>query len=169
MRFLGLTGHHDPAILQEAMRRFPFDSAHGVERGRYPPPVLHPDRPAEAAQRGMGVIGMKIYAQGALLSPDKLTADAMGYVLSLPGVSTVVVGCRTLPKWTTMCALPVSSPPSIPNTYAGWKRGPRAMRQRVPPIRSPRDVRGGQSSHYSARQVVAVLRSLVGRDAPGAS
>jgi len=30
------------------------------------------------------------------LSPDKLTAeDAMGYVLSLPGVSTVVVGCRT--------------------------------------------------------------------------
>ena len=39
---------------------------------------------------------MKIYAQGALLGPDKLTAeDAMGYVLSLPGVSTVVVGCRT--------------------------------------------------------------------------
>ena len=30
----------------------------------------------------------------ALLGPDKLTAeDAMGYVLSLPGVSTVVVGC----------------------------------------------------------------------------
>jgi hypothetical protein len=40
--------------------------------------------------------GMKIYAQGTLLGPDKLTAeDAMGYVLSLPGVSTVVVGCRT--------------------------------------------------------------------------
>jgi aryl-alcohol dehydrogenase-like predicted oxidoreductase len=25
-RFLGLTGHHDPAILVEAMRRFPFDT-----------------------------------------------------------------------------------------------------------------------------------------------
>jgi predicted aldo/keto reductase-like oxidoreductase len=38
-----------------------------------------------------------IYAQGALLGPDTLTAeDAMGYVRSLPGVSTVVVGCRTL-------------------------------------------------------------------------
>ena len=24
VRFLGLTGHHDPAILQEAMRRFPL-------------------------------------------------------------------------------------------------------------------------------------------------
>jgi predicted aldo/keto reductase-like oxidoreductase len=51
---------------------------------------------ADATQRGMGVIGMKIYAQGTLLGPDKLTAEeAMGYVLSLPGVSTVVVGCRT--------------------------------------------------------------------------
>jgi predicted aldo/keto reductase-like oxidoreductase len=27
VRFLGLTGHHDPTILQEAMRRFPFDTA----------------------------------------------------------------------------------------------------------------------------------------------
>ena len=24
VQFLGLTGHHDPAILQEAMRRFPL-------------------------------------------------------------------------------------------------------------------------------------------------
>jgi predicted aldo/keto reductase-like oxidoreductase len=97
VRFLGLTGHHDPAMLQEAMRRFPFDTAllalnaADIHRLAFIPTAL-----AEAAQRGMGVIGMKIYAQGALLSPDKLTAeDAMGYVLSLPGVSTVVVGCRT--------------------------------------------------------------------------
>src|SRR4051794_21686988 len=26
IRFIGLTGHHDPQILLEAMRRFPFDS-----------------------------------------------------------------------------------------------------------------------------------------------
>ena len=26
VRFLGLTGHHDPAILLEAMRRFDFDT-----------------------------------------------------------------------------------------------------------------------------------------------
>jgi len=97
VRFLGLTGHHDPAILLEAMRRFPFDTAllalnaADIHRLSFIPTAL-----AAAAQRGMGVIGMQIYAQGALLSPDKLTAeDAMGYVLSLPGVSTVVVGCRT--------------------------------------------------------------------------
>jgi predicted aldo/keto reductase-like oxidoreductase len=97
VRFLGLTGHHDPAILQEAMRHFPFDTAllalnaADIHRLSFIPTAL-----ADAAQRGRGVIGMKIYAQGALLSPDKLSAeDAMGYVLSLPGVSTVVVGCRT--------------------------------------------------------------------------
>ena len=26
MRFIGLTGHHDPRMLLEAMRRFSFDS-----------------------------------------------------------------------------------------------------------------------------------------------
>jgi aryl-alcohol dehydrogenase-like predicted oxidoreductase len=97
VRFLGLTGHHDPAILLEAMRRFDFDTvlvalnAADVHRLAFIPTVL-----AEAARRGMGVIGMKVYAAGALVGPGGLTAeDAMGYVLSLPGVSTVVVGCRT--------------------------------------------------------------------------
>ena len=46
---------------------------------------------------GMGVIGMKVYAAGSLLGdggePLPMTSDeAMGYVLSLPGVSTVVIG-----------------------------------------------------------------------------
>ena len=54
----------------------------------------------EAAQRGMGVIGMKVYAAGALLRGDArsrpvASAEAMGYVLSLPGVSTVVIGCSS--------------------------------------------------------------------------
>lgn len=97
MRFLGLTGHHDPAILQEAMRRFPFDTVllalNTADSHRL---AFIPTALADAAERGMGVIGMKSYAQGALLSPDQLAAeDAMGYMLSFPGVSTVVVGCRT--------------------------------------------------------------------------
>jgi predicted aldo/keto reductase-like oxidoreductase len=97
VRFLGLTGHHDPAVLLEAMRRFDFDTvlvalnAADVHYLPFIPTVL-----AEAARRGMGVIGMKVYAQGALLGRGQLSADeAMGYGLSLPGVSTVVIGCRT--------------------------------------------------------------------------
>src|SRR5436305_3300115 len=97
VRFLGLTGHHDPAILLEGMRRFDFDTllvalnAADVHRLSFVETVL-----PEAARRGMGVIAMKSCAQGALLGPGKLTMDeALGYVLSLAGVSTVVVGCRT--------------------------------------------------------------------------
>src|SRR5205085_5108626 len=48
----------------------------------------------EAVKQGVAVIGMKVCAQGRLLG--KLTmAEAMGYVLSLPAVSHVIVGCRT--------------------------------------------------------------------------
>ena len=43
------------------------------------------------------MIGMKVYAAGELVEPRGpcSPADAMGYVLSLEGVSCAVVGCRT--------------------------------------------------------------------------
>src|SRR2546427_12407858 len=81
VRFLGLTGHHDPAILLEGMRRFDFDTvlvalnAADVHRMSFIRTVL-----PEAVSRGMGVIGMKVCAQGRLLDKDGLTMDeAMGY------------------------------------------------------------------------------------------
>jgi len=99
VRFLGLTGHHAPAILLEAMSRFAFDTvlvalnAADVHQLSFARSVL-----VEATRQDMGVIGMKVYAAGALLrsageSLPLTTADAMGYVLSLPVVSTVVIGC----------------------------------------------------------------------------
>jgi len=99
VRFLGLTGHHDPAILLEAIRRFDFDTVlvalngADVHRMSFARTVL-----PEAARRGMGVIGMKVYAAGVLLgggSPPLIPAEAMGYVLSLAGVSTVIIGCSS--------------------------------------------------------------------------
>jgi predicted aldo/keto reductase-like oxidoreductase len=97
VRNLGITGHHDPAILVEAMRRFDFDAvlvainAADVHRLPFATTVL-----PEAARRNMGVIGMKVYAAGPLVGPRTLSSDdALGYVLSLPGVSTAVIGCRT--------------------------------------------------------------------------
>jgi aryl-alcohol dehydrogenase-like predicted oxidoreductase len=95
VRFLGLTGHHDPDVLGEAMRRFAFDTvlvalnAADVHRRSFVQSVL-----PEAVRQGMAVIGMKVCAQGRLLG--KLTmAEALGYVLSLPGVSHAIIGCRT--------------------------------------------------------------------------
>jgi predicted aldo/keto reductase-like oxidoreductase len=97
VRFLGLTGHCDPAILLEGMKRFRFDTvlvalnAADVHRLSFIKTVL-----VEAAKQGTAAIGMKVCAQGALLGPDALTMDeAVGYVLSLPAVSHVIIGCRT--------------------------------------------------------------------------
>lgn len=112
VRFIGVTGHADPAVLVEAIRRFPFDSvlmalnaadAHHLSFQKELLPL--------AVEKEMGIIGMKIPARGRLLSswtpppPEKQRQgqiatrpgtinmkDAMRYVLSLP-VSTVIVGC----------------------------------------------------------------------------
>jgi predicted aldo/keto reductase-like oxidoreductase len=96
VRFIGLTGHHDPAVLLEAMRRFPFDS------------VLCPLNPADprrrpfastvvadARVRGMGVIGMKVMAAGQLLADRAATvAELIRYAASV--ADTVVIGCSSI-------------------------------------------------------------------------
>ena len=95
VKHLGLTGHHDPAILLEAMRRFRFDTvlvalnAADVHRMPFISTVL-----AEAQRQQMGVIAMKTCAQKRLLTRLSM-AEALGYVWSLPGVSLAVVGCET--------------------------------------------------------------------------
>jgi predicted aldo/keto reductase-like oxidoreductase len=98
VRHVGLTGHHDPAVLVEAMRRFDFDTVlvalnvADVHRLSFAGTVL-----PEAAARGTGVVGMKVFAAGSLVAPGGLCtpAEAMHYVLSLAGVSTVIIGCSS--------------------------------------------------------------------------
>jgi predicted aldo/keto reductase-like oxidoreductase len=95
VRFLGVTGHHDPAVLLEAMRRFSFDTVlvalNAADKHRLPfiPTVL-----AEAQRKGMGVIAMKTLAAGRLARVMS-SAQALGYAWSLPGVSLAIVGCST--------------------------------------------------------------------------
>ena len=78
------------------MQRFEFDNVlvalNAADRHRmsFAESVL----PA-AAGRQMGVVGMKVTAQGALLRGGFSMPDVMGYTLSLAGVSTVVIGCQT--------------------------------------------------------------------------
>ncbi|MCI0379134.1 MAG: aldo/keto reductase [Gemmataceae bacterium] len=96
VRFLGLTGHHDPAILLEAMRRFAFDTvlvalnAADVHRLSFLRKVV-----PEAVRQNLGVIAMKVCSQGRLLGRGGITmADALGYVWS-QAVSLAIVGCET--------------------------------------------------------------------------
>ncbi len=95
VRFLGITGHFDPAVLATAINRFDFDI------------VLIALNPADphflpfqtellplANEKEMGVIAMKIPARGRLFREDGITnmRDALSYVFTLP-ISTAIVGC----------------------------------------------------------------------------
>jgi aryl-alcohol dehydrogenase-like predicted oxidoreductase len=98
VRFLGITGHFDPAPLMRAINQFEFDT------------ILMALNPADphflpfqqgllplANEKNMGVIAMKIPARGRIFREGGITSmkDAMEYVLTLP-VSTLIVGCDTV-------------------------------------------------------------------------
>jgi predicted aldo/keto reductase-like oxidoreductase len=94
-RFIGVTGHHEPAIIRKCIELFDFDT------------VLMPVNPAEqqyksfvenvlplAREKNMGIIGMKVYARGSV---SRLPGYAgmepfLRFALSQP-VSNVVIGC----------------------------------------------------------------------------
>ncbi|MGA9754972.1 MAG: aldo/keto reductase [Desulfobaccales bacterium] len=95
VRFIGITGHHDPAVLRRALELYEFDT------------VLLPVNPAEphlasflpvaqeAMAKGMGIIAMKTLCRGQLpqLSdePGKLVGELLAYALS-QSVTLAVVG-----------------------------------------------------------------------------
>ena len=94
IRFVGLTGHHDPGVLLEAMSRFPFDTvlvAINPADGRYRP--FLPTVVAEARRRNVGVVGMKALSAGRLL--DIATANEL-LRYAATHADTVVVGCSSV-------------------------------------------------------------------------
>ncbi|MDH4044289.1 MAG: aldo/keto reductase [Gemmatimonadota bacterium] len=95
VRFLGITGHYDPAVLMDGLRRFPFDTILMALNAadRHHTPFQDTVLPL-ANEMGIGVIGMKIPARGRMFRDDGVTSmrDAMHYVLTLP-VSTIIIGC----------------------------------------------------------------------------
>jgi aryl-alcohol dehydrogenase-like predicted oxidoreductase len=95
VRFIGVTGHHDPFIIKQCIERHDFDT------------VLMPVNPAEPAyksflketlplaiDKGMGIIGMKVYFRGlAEKFPGLLTMEPLlRFALTQP-ITTVVIGC----------------------------------------------------------------------------
>ncbi|HEX9779620.1 MAG TPA: aldo/keto reductase [bacterium] len=94
VRFLGITGHYDPAVLVAALREYRFDTVlaalNVADRARLS--FIDTVLPA-AAERQAGIIGMKVVGRGQLLDPKAgfTVRDALGYVLSLP-VTTAIIG-----------------------------------------------------------------------------
>jgi predicted aldo/keto reductase-like oxidoreductase len=114
VRFAGVTGHTDPELLMECLRRFPFDQILMAVNAADPHHLSFKEKLLPmAVEKQMGIIGMKIPARGAILSSYKPPADSRGfgprasgpgtltmkeamyYVLSQP-VSTVIIGCDSV-------------------------------------------------------------------------
>jgi aryl-alcohol dehydrogenase-like predicted oxidoreductase len=98
VRFIGVTGHHDPFIINKCLEMFDFDT------------VLVPVNPAEhvyrsfvdtviplARAQGMGVIGMKVYLRGLVekLPFYETMKPFLNFALS-QDISSVVIGCDTV-------------------------------------------------------------------------
>ncbi len=94
-RFIGITGHQDPAIIRKCIERFDFDT------------VLMPVNPAEqkyksfidvvlplAREKNMGIIGMKVYFRGfASRLPWYASMEPfLRFALSQP-ITNIVIGC----------------------------------------------------------------------------
>ncbi|MGD1716812.1 aldo/keto reductase [Dapis sp. BLCC M172] len=99
VKFSGITGHHEPDVIAEGLRRYPFDttlvSINAADK-HHPRPFAPAVLPV-AQQKNVGVIGMKIPAYGKLLQPGVLNMqEAMGYVLSLAGVHCCIIATESV-------------------------------------------------------------------------
>jgi aryl-alcohol dehydrogenase-like predicted oxidoreductase len=95
VRYIGVTGHHDPKILEYAVKNWPVDA------------VLMPVNPAEALlggfldrvmakarDRGLAVIGMKVLGGSHYIYPPSgVTAELLLRFALSREVSTAIVGC----------------------------------------------------------------------------
>ena len=99
VRYSGITGHHEPDVIAEGLRRYPFDTtlvslnAADVHHPRPFAPVVLP----VARQNDVGVIAMKVPAYGRIFKPGVLDGmeQAMGYVLSLEGVHCCIIAAES--------------------------------------------------------------------------
>jgi len=121
VRFIGVTGHHDPAVLTQAVRSWPVDA------------VLMPVNPVEgvlggfldqtltaAREKGIAVIGMKILGASHYLFPESgVTPDLLiRYALSQP-ITVAIVGCSTPAHVATLAAAGRSLTPLSPEEQQG--------------------------------------------------
>lgn len=97
VRFIGVTGHHDPDILTKAVNRWPVDS------------VMMPVNPVEAilggfltqtlpaaTSKGIAVIGMKILGAGHYVAPHLgATPERLIRFALDQGISVAIVGCSS--------------------------------------------------------------------------
>ena len=98
IKFSGITGHHEPDVIAEGLRRYDFDTtliSLNAADVHHPRPFSTEVLPV-AQEKNVGVIAMKVPAYGRLFKPGILSSmeQAMGYSLSLPGVHCCVIAAE---------------------------------------------------------------------------
>ncbi|KST61769.1 aldo/keto reductase [Mastigocoleus testarum] len=100
IRFTGITGHHEPDVIAEGLRRYSFDTTlipvNAADKF-HPRPFLPVVLPV-AQKKNVGVIAMKVPAYGRLFKPGGLDGmqQAMGYSLSQPGVHCCIIAAENI-------------------------------------------------------------------------
>jgi aryl-alcohol dehydrogenase-like predicted oxidoreductase len=100
VRFAGITGHHDPQVIAEGLRRYPFHTTlipvNAADK-HHPRPFIPVVLPV-AQEKNVGVIAMKVPAYGRLFKPGGLTGmeQALGYTMSQSGVHCCVIAAETI-------------------------------------------------------------------------
>ena len=107
VRFIGVTGHHDPEILTRAVSQWPVDS------------VMMPVNPVEAIlggfltktlaaarAKGIAIIGMKILGAGHYIAPHLgVTPELLIRFALDQGISVAIVGCASAAEVETLAAI----------------------------------------------------------------
>lgn len=99
VKHIGITGHSHPPVLVEMMKRHDFDTVLcpvNVGDMSMDPPFIKTVL-KEAKKRNVGVVGMKVFAQGYVFHPkaSRTAWEPLTYALS-QDVSTVIIGIDTI-------------------------------------------------------------------------
>jgi len=96
VRFVGVTGHTTPAVLNKIIGMYEFATVLmplSVTDGGNSQKSFERETLPLARKKGMGVIAMKVLGAGAILRERAATAEeCLRYTLTLP-VSTMIMGC----------------------------------------------------------------------------
>jgi aryl-alcohol dehydrogenase-like predicted oxidoreductase len=104
IRFIGVTGHHDPDILRKAIEKWPVDSVlmpvnpvEGVLGG------FMTDTLAAAKEKGIAVIAMKVLGASHYILPKfQVTADLLIRFALSCDIDLAIVGCSTAEEVKTL-------------------------------------------------------------------
>ncbi|MEM9771025.1 MAG: aldo/keto reductase [Cyanobacteria bacterium P01_D01_bin.73] len=98
VKFSGITGHHEPDVIAEALRRYPFDHTlipvNAAEI--HHPQSFIPGVLPVAQEKNVGVTAMKVPAYGRLFQSGVLDGmeQALGYTLSQKGVHCAIIAAE---------------------------------------------------------------------------